>query len=55
MLCGGDAAESTFRVHIIAPGAEPFDLQVSPSFLSRFFHVNPPLLALLQIYEVFIP
>lgn len=27
-LCPGDECDATFRIRIVAPGAEPFDLQV---------------------------
>uniref|UniRef100_A0A158Q8H9 Clustered mitochondria protein homolog n=1 Tax=Elaeophora elaphi TaxID=1147741 RepID=A0A158Q8H9_9BILA len=37
-LCPSDECDATFRIRIIAPGAEPFDLQVSSSEMVQELH-----------------
>ncbi|MCP9258691.1 Clu protein [Dirofilaria immitis] len=37
-LCPGDDSDATFRIRIVAPGAEPFDLQVNSSEMVQELH-----------------
>uniref|UniRef100_A0A1I7W360 CLU_N domain-containing protein n=1 Tax=Loa loa TaxID=7209 RepID=A0A1I7W360_LOALO len=37
-LCPSDKCETTFRIRLIAPGAEPFDLQVNSSEMVQELH-----------------